>query len=112
MIDPVGESNANGREFIDLHLVDHSRSDCRAASILRHFQRQNDCVLGIFNFNGVSGKKGVSFIQIREGDYRIPLNPVSEGINFLIDMQHHDEVWAITSEAPGQSKLAKGGFSE
>src|SRR5438309_3466729 len=112
MIDPVGESSANGREFVDLHLVDHSRSDRRAASILRHFQRQNDGVLGILNFNGVSGKKGVSFIQIREGDYRIPVNPVSERINLLIDMQHHNEVRTITSEAPEQSSLAKGGFSE
>src|SRR5207253_4933561 len=91
---------------------DHSRSDRRAASILRHFQRQNDCVLNILNFNGVSGKKGVSFTQIREGDHCITVNPVSERINLLIDMQHHDKVRTITSEAPEQSNLAKRGFSE
>src|SRR5436305_6394184 len=27
VIDPVGESTANGREFVSLHLVDHSRRD-------------------------------------------------------------------------------------
>src|SRR5438067_3820963 len=103
MIDPVDESSANGREFVDLHLVDHSRSDCRAASILRHFQRQNDCVLGILNFNRVSSEKVVSFIQICQGNNGIPVNPVSERINLLIDMQHHYEVRTITAEAPEQS---------
>src|SRR6266513_1801658 len=112
MIDPVDESSANGREFVDLHLIDHSRSDRRAASILRNFQRQNDHVLCISNFNGVSSEKGVSFTQIREGDYGIPVNPVSQRINLLIDMQHHDKVRTITSEAPEESKLAKRGFSE
>src|SRR6266480_7580362 len=37
MIDPVGESGANGREFVDFHLEDHSWSDLRTASVLRHF---------------------------------------------------------------------------
>src|SRR6266496_5189487 len=110
MIDPVGESNANGREFIGLHLVDSSRRDGRAADVLRYFQRQNDRVLRISNFNGMSSEKDVSLTQIREGDYLIPVNPVSERINLLIDMQHHDEVRTITSEAPEQSKLAKRGI--
>jgi len=61
-------------------------------------------VLGILNFNGVSSEKGVSFIQIREGDYRIPVNPVSERINLLVYMQDYDEIRTITSEAPEQFK--------
>ena len=102
MIDPVGESNANGRKFIGLRLVDYSRRDGRAAGVLRYFQRQNDRVLRISNFNGMSSEKDVSLTQIREGDYCITVNPVSEGINLLIDMQHYYEIWTVTSEAPEQ----------
>ena len=102
MIDPVGESNANAREFIGLHLVDYSRRDGRAAGVLRYFQRQNDRVLRISNFNGMSSEKDVSLTQIREGDYCIMVNLVSEGINLLIDMQHYYEIWTVTSEAPEQ----------
>src|SRR5437762_13652001 len=80
MIDPGGESNANGREFVGLHLVDHSRRDCGTSSVLRHLQWQNDRVLGISNFNGVSSEKGVSLTQIDEGDHCITVNPVCERI--------------------------------
>jgi len=71
---------------------------------LRYFQRQNDRVLGVLNFDRVSGEKGVSFMQIGEGDYRIPVNPVSERINLLVYMQDYDEIRTITSEAPEQFK--------
>src|SRR5258708_38576177 len=103
MSDPVGESNANGREFVGLHLVDHSRRDCGTSSVLRHLQGQNDRVLCISNFNGVSSEKAVSFTQIDEGDYCITVNPVSERINLLIDMQHDHEICTLTSDAPDQS---------
>ena len=103
MIDPVGEFNANGREFVVLHLVDHSRRDCGTSSVLRHLQWQNDRVLCISNFNGVSSEKAVSLTQIDEGDYCITVNPVSERINLLIDMQNYYEIWTLTSEAPEQS---------
>jgi len=103
MIDPVGESNANGREFVGLHLVDHSRRDCGTSSVLRHLQWQKDRVLCISNFNGVSSEKAVSLTQIDEGDHCITVNPVSERINLLIDMQHYYEIWTLTSEAPEQS---------
>src|SRR5437868_15450909 len=103
MIDPVSEFNANGREFIDLHLVDHSRRNRGAPSVLRHFQWQNDRVLCISNINGVSREKAVSLTQIGEGDHCITVDPVSERINLLIDMQHYYEIWTLMSEAPEQS---------
>src|SRR5205823_9428330 len=110
MIDPVGESNADGREFFGLHLVDHSRRDCRTSSVLRHLQWRNDRVLCISNFNGVSSEKAVSLTQIDEGDYCITVDPVSERINLLIDMQNDYEIWTFTSEAPEQSQLTNGRF--
>jgi hypothetical protein len=52
----------------------------------------------------VGGEKGVSLTQIGEGDHCIAINPVSERINLLIDMQHYHEIWTSTSEAPEQSE--------
>src|SRR5947199_3813502 len=95
MIDPVGESNANAREFIGLHLVDYSRRDGRAAGVVRYFQRQNDRVLRISNFNGMSSEKDVSLTQIREGDYRIPVNPVRDRKSTRLNSSHLGISYAV-----------------
>jgi hypothetical protein len=60
-------------------------------------------VLYISNLNRVSGEKGVSLTQIGEGDHCIAVNPVSERINLLVDMQHYYEIWTLTSETPEHS---------
>src|SRR5947208_16416639 len=102
MSDPVGESNANGREFVGLHLVDHSRRDCGTSSVLRHLQWQNDRVLCIANFNGVSSETAVPLTQLGEGDHCITVDAVSERINLLIDMETYYERATLTHEAPDQ----------
>jgi len=49
------------------YLVDYSRRDGRAAGVLRYFQRQNDRVLRISNFNGMSSEKEYLSLKFVKG---------------------------------------------
>src|SRR5439155_17350906 len=67
--------------------------------LLRYFQRQNDRVLRISNFNGMSSEKDVSLTQIREGDYCITVNPLAYWINRDARSEEH------TSELQSRGQL-------